>query len=105
MIGKKVLVLLLPLFLAVAVSAESLNEKTAQLEQKRKELELQMHLLRVELIKQNSEFNQLYQKILALHKELQLRIDATPAMKKLAQQAMEIDLELKDLEKPSKNDK
>ncbi|MDD3118699.1 MAG: hypothetical protein PHQ27_05945 [Victivallales bacterium] len=94
--------LLLPLLLSTAVLAESTSDKTARLGKNRKELELQMHRLRVEMINHDPELKQLVKKIMEMHKELQLRIDAAPAMKKLLQQATAIDLELQDMARQKK---
>ncbi len=105
MFKKTTVVMLLLGILAVAAYAESLRDKAKRLEEQRRALELQMHSLRVDLIKQDSDLNLLYQKILAMHKELQLRIDNKPAMKKLAQQAADLELEIKDLEKQIKDKK
>ncbi len=98
---KKVLMVMfmLGIFTVALYAAESAMEKAQRLEKERKAVELQMHSLRVELIKQDPELNLLYQKIIAMHKELQIRIDNKPAMKRLAQKAADLDMELKELSK------
>ena len=86
-------------------SDTDLKVKTKTLTSKRKDVELKMHVLRVDLIKTNPSIKALHKKIMAMHKELAIKIDNTSAMRKLRNSAENIDIELYKIEKEQKKRK
>ncbi len=59
------------------------------------ELILKMHKLRLKLIKENPNLNKLHNKIIALHKELAIKIDQNVEMKQLIIKNISIDKKIK----------
>lgn len=88
------MLLLLLLSAAVSGSEADLKGKEESLLRQRRELEVKMHQTRVELIKKDPELQVLHRRIMALHKELALKVDASAAMTPLRQKAAETDKEL-----------
>lgn len=78
-----------------AQNEEKKNDKEVQLLAQRREVELEMYKLRLEMIKTDPEISRLHEKILAMHKELQLKIDNVPAMQKLIRRAEQLDRDLR----------
>lgn len=78
-----------------AQNEEKKNDKEVQLQAQRREVELEMYKLRLEMIKTDPEISRLHEKILAMHKELQLKIDNVPAMQKLIRRAEQLDRDLR----------
>jgi len=76
-------------------AAAAAAERERQMVEKRREVELEMHRLRLELIKTDPDMSRLHEKIVALHKELQIKIDSNPMMQRLIKKADQIDRELK----------
>lgn len=70
--------------------AES-DVKIKKLEAEKKNLALEMHRLRVSLIKSDPEIRELHKKIMAMHKELAFKIDAKPEMKELLAKARRVE--------------
>ena len=92
---KKILILCV-LSLAVLLAwAEGRDERTEKLLKEQRELSLKMHELRVRLIKEDPELKELHQRIMALHKELALRLDSRDEMKALLRKSKELDSELR----------
>jgi len=94
---KKPLILFLVVFFAVIVRGDN-YEKIEKLKEGKKNIAFLMHKKRVELIKITPSLKELHKKMVALHKELAIRIDNTSAMRKLITQQKQIDLEIKRLE-------
>lgn len=78
-----------------AQNEEKKDGKDVQLQAQRREVELEMYKLRLKMIKTDPEISRLHEKILAMHKELQLKIDNVPAMQKLIKRAEQLDRDLR----------
>lgn len=70
-------------------------DRLQQMIDKRRDVELEMHKLRLELIKTDPDINRLHEKIMAMHKELQIKIDANPMMQQLIKKSEQLDREIK----------
>lgn len=68
------------------VSTNRLDE----LMEDQKVIELKMHKLRIKLIKEDPELKALHKKIMAMHKELAIKIDKNEEMKKLIEISKQI---------------
>ena len=84
-----------PLRAADNASADTASPKETQLKEKRRAIELEMHKLRLELIKTDPEITRLHERIMAMHKELQIKIDSNPMMQLLLRKAEQLDREIK----------
>jgi hypothetical protein len=73
-------------------------DKLQTLKEQRAELALKMHQKRLDMIKNDKSLLQLQKKIIALEKELAIRIDNDPNMRSMAEKLSEIDREIKDVE-------
>jgi len=71
-------------------------DKLDALKEKRAALALKMHKKRVEMIKSDPSLMELQKKIIALEKELAIRIDNNPEMRKMIDELAELDREIKN---------
>lgn len=84
-------------------SAPKANPKEAakqleQLKSKQREVAEEMYKLRLDLIKNDSELQRLHQQIIALYKELALRIDSRREMRMLIARHEELQKEISQLQ-------
>ena len=91
--------LLLCAFLAVAVSAFALAnpEKLEDLREGRKKVLTEIYKLRLKLIQEDPDIKALHKKIMALHRELAVKIDNKEEMKELLRKNRMIDAEISKL--------
>ena len=68
------------------------------LKEERAKLALEMHKKRVEMIKNDKALRELQKKIIALYKELAIRIDNNPEMRKLIEKSEALDRDIRALE-------
>jgi hypothetical protein len=73
-----------------------------ELQEDRKSIELKMHKLRIKLIKETPDLMELHKKIMALHKELAIRIDKNKEMKELIKTYKKINNEILKTKRKSK---
>jgi chromosome condensin MukBEF ATPase and DNA-binding subunit MukB len=73
-------------------------DKLETLKKERSELLLQMHNKRTELIKKTPSLMELQKKIIALHKELAIRIDNNEEMRELANKLRTVETQINNLE-------
>ena len=73
-------------------------DKLKVLKQEKRELKIKMHKKRKELIKKDPSLQELQKKIIALHKELAIRIDNNEEMREFVSKLKEIELQIKSLE-------
>ncbi len=88
--------------LAVVALAGTVTAQLDKLTKERNSLEHEMHKLRVELIKTDPELKLLHEKILAMHKELAIKIDNKPAMRKLVIKAAKLDAKIEEVKSQTK---
>jgi hypothetical protein len=94
----KIILLLAVLSVSINIPAADDYETLQTLKEQKKELMLKMHRKRVELIKKDPALLDLQKKIMALHKELAIRIDNNEEMRKLVDKLRKIEREIKNLE-------
>ena len=94
---KRCLITLALLLLAIIVYADN-YEQIEMLKEQKRQIAIQMHKKRVELIKNTPSLRELQKKIIALHKELAIRVDNNSAMRKLINSRKEIEMKIKILE-------
>ena len=82
-----------------AFAAVNVKEQLDALQKERDQLELEMHKVRIELIKSDPALTRLHQRIMAMHKELAIQVDRKPEMSKLYSKAAKFDVELEKLRK------
>ena len=73
-------------------------EEMEKLKEEKRQIALEMHKKRVELIQNNPSLKELQKKIIALHKELAIRIDNNSEMRELVNKQKEIETKIKVLE-------
>ncbi|MDD2404684.1 MAG: hypothetical protein GX280_01515 [Lentisphaerae bacterium] len=85
--------------LCTAQEASKREEETkiAALKQQAEEVNQQMAKVRVEVIKKDPELQKLHQQILALHRELALRVDSKRDMRILILKSETIERELREI--------
>jgi len=93
----KKLCLLLIMFLSLNVIADN-YEKIEQLKESVHKIDLKMHKTRVRLIKKDASLKALEEKIIALHKELAIRINNKTEMRELIDEKKKLKLEIDILE-------
>jgi hypothetical protein len=93
----KSFLLLFIFFVAVVIHADN-YEKAATLKEDIQKLDIKMHETRVKLIKKDASLKALQEKIIALHKELAIRIDNKTEMRDLIDKKKKLKLELEALE-------
>lgn len=74
-------------------------EEIKRLESKRAEITWKIVDKRTELISSNPDLKQLHDQIMALHREMALKLDANPEMQKLNAEAEAIDQQIAALKK------
>lgn len=90
--------LMLALLVLFALIARGDNyEEIEKLKQEKRKIALEMHKKRVELIKNTPSLKELEKKIIALHKELAIRIDNNSEMRELINKQKDIETKLKVL--------
>jgi LAS superfamily LD-carboxypeptidase LdcB len=95
--------LLFSVFCAVAFAADDNENKETEknsmdkLAATRAEVSQKMHRLRVKLIKEDSDLKALHRKIMALHKELAIRLGKNEEMKELRENYKRINSEMESL--------
>ena len=88
------------LFLALASQVIHGNyEKLEKLREDKRRIEVQMHQKRVELIKNTPSLMELQKQIIALHKELAIRVDNNSEMRELITKLREVETQIKILER------
>lgn len=93
---RKILLLIAVIGITLALQADDYDTREV-LNKKRSELLLKIHNKRVELIKANPSLMELQKKIMALHKELAIRIDNNEEMRALTDELRMIETKLKTL--------
>ena len=83
---------------AVFCRAEGAGDDLQTLKEERAKLALEMHKKRVEMIKNDKALRELQKKIIALYKELAIRIDNNPEMRKLIEKSEALDRDIRALE-------
>ncbi len=69
-------------------------EELKRLENQRKELTWKIVDKRAEIIASNPDLKQLHDQIMAMHREMALKLDANPEMQKLNEQAEKLDQQI-----------
>lgn len=100
-----VVFLLLCSVFAIAFSAFALthSEKLEDLRTSRKKVLTDIYKLRVKLIQEDPDIKSLHKKIMALHRELAVKIDNKEEMKELLKQSKTIDTEISKLTEEKDN--
>ena len=93
---RKILLLIAVVGITLVLQADDYDTREV-LNKKRSELLLKIHNKRVELIKSNPSLMELQKKIMALHKELAIRIDNNEEMRKLTDELRLIETKLKTI--------
>lgn len=94
---KRTLMLIFLVLFAVMLRADNFD-KIEELKAQKRQIALQMHKKRVELIKNTPSLKELERKIIALHKELAIRIDNNSEMRELINKQKKIEMDIKILE-------
>lgn len=94
---KKIFMLCCLVLFAVMLHADN-YEKLEKLKEEKRKIALMMHKKRVEMIKNSPSLMELQKKIIALHKELAIRIDNNSEMRELINQMKKVETEIKILE-------
>ena len=76
------------------VYAETATEKLDSLKKKRTELAMQMYNRRMKLIEEDPKLKEIHDKIMALHKELAIRLDNDRELIELGIQVKDIDVDI-----------
>ncbi len=95
---RKILFILLLLALA-SPALPSNYEKLEKLREDKRNIAVQMHNKRVELIKNNPSLMELQKQIMSLHKELSIRVDNHSQMRELINKQREIESQIRLLER------
>ena len=93
---KKYLIMTAAIFVLcwLFVYAETTSEKLDVLKKKRSELALQMFNRRIKLIEEDPKLKEIHEKIMALHKELAIRLDNDRELIELGIQIKDIDADI-----------
>ncbi len=83
---------------AVYCRADSASDNLEALKEERNNLAVEMHKKRVEMIKNDKALRELQKRIIALYKELAIRIDNNPEMRKLIEKREALDRDIRALE-------
>ena len=94
---RKILLLITVIGITLALQADDYDTLDA-LKKEKSELLIKIHNKRVELIKENPSLMELQKKIMALHKELAIRIDNNEEMRKLTDKLRSIETQIKTLD-------
>ena len=94
---KRIILLITVLCLAVTLKADE-YEKLKLLKEERQALSVKMHKKRADIIKKDPSLQELQKKIIALHKELAIRIDNNEEMRELISKFREIETQIKSIE-------
>lgn len=95
---KKVVLIVIMLSLTAIVAYSDTYDDLEKLKQEKRKLALDMHNKRVELIKKIPALKTLQKKIVALHRELAIRIDNNSEMRKLISKEKEITTKINIIE-------
>jgi len=90
----KIMLLVTVLCIAFTIKADE-YEKVQVLKEEKRALKIKMHHIRTEIIKKDKSLQGLQKKIIALHKELAIRIDNHEAMRELISKLRDIETEIK----------
>ena len=85
-------------FSVAIIARADTYEKIEVLKEEKRKIAVEMHKTRVELIKNTPSLKELQKKMIAIHKELAIRIDNNSAMRKLINKQKEIDTKIKIME-------
>lgn len=85
------------LCIAITLKADK-YDKIQVLKEEKQALKIKMHHKRVEIIKKDQSLQDLQKKIIALHKELAIRIDNNEEMRELISKLREIETQIKLVE-------
>ena len=91
----KLMILLVCFGTGLMLQADDSLEKLNDLKKKKQELLLKMHKKRVELIKNDPFLKELERKIIALHRELAIRVDNNDEMRKLLDELSALETKIK----------
>jgi len=92
-------VLCLTMFAAVAAEPQNTTEELKKLEQQQAKLAVEMRKTRMELISKDPDIQRMHKQIMALHKELELKIDNTREMRSLLFKEAELAKKMEELKK------
>ena len=95
--NRKILLFIAIVGITFALQADD-YDKLETLKKEKSELLLKMHHKRTELIKKNPSLLELQKKIIALHKELAIRLDNNEEMRELTTKLRDIETQIKNLE-------
>ena len=95
---KKVVLIVIMLSLTTIVAYGDNYDDLEKLKQDKRKLAIEMHNKRVELIKKIPALKTLQKKIVALHRELAIRIDNNSEMRKLISKEREIKTKINIIE-------
>ena len=96
---KKGMVFLLLIVAAFILQAGDYDNSTLDdLKKERQQLKTKMHYKRVEIIKNDPSLMVLQKKIMAIHKELEIRVDNNEEMRELISKLRDIEREINRLE-------
>lgn len=93
---RKILLLITVIGITLALQADDYDTQES-LNKKRSDLLVKIHNKRVELIKKTPSLMELQKKIMALHKELAIRIDNNEEMRELIDELRAIETKMKAL--------
>ena len=93
---KKYLVMTAAVFVlcGLFVYAETSSEKLDTLKKKRTEIAMQMYNRRMKMIEEDPKLKEIHEKIMALHKELAIRLDNDRELIELGIQVKDIDADI-----------
>ncbi|MCX6983499.1 MAG: hypothetical protein NT118_01945 [Lentisphaerae bacterium] len=93
---KKYLVMTAAVFVlcGLFVYAETSSEKLDTLKKKRTEIAMQMYSRRMKMIEEDPKLKEIHEKIMALHKELAIRLDNDRELIELGIQVKDIDADI-----------
>lgn len=95
---KKLLLIVTMLSLATIAAYGDDYDDLEKLKQEKRKIAMDMHNKRVELIKKIPSLNKLQKKIIALHRELAIRVDNNSEMRKLISKEKEITTKINIIE-------
>lgn len=91
---KIIIIFCLILISTATVFSSEATDKLLAIQQQQQKNILAQHKLRVKLIKKDQAIKQLHQRIMVLHKELAIKINATKAMRSLIAQQKHLEAQL-----------
>ncbi len=93
----KIVLLIMLAVISISVTADD-YEKIRVLKEKKIAIDIQMHHKRIEIIKKNPSLQELQKKIIALHKELAIRVENNEEMRKLVNKLRDIETKIRSIE-------